>query len=273
MIDAQAAENGPNTNMNSLIAGGDDEHSREAQQNEEKAIDEKVTGCPMAAKIKTLTDEEVIDNALLVLVAGYETTSSSLAFITRLLVRFPEVQERLRQALVKATENGTRFDFERLQGCQYLDAVIQETLRMYPPIYSFTTRVAAKEKQYGDLTIPENIAVFTSTCELHNNPDIFPNPTEFQPDRFLPENRTADMAFAWQPFGAGPRNCIGMRFAQMEIKITLAKLLTCYRLIGGEKDPVGNAHVDTTTLPALQRIKDPLLVTLTKLDERPSVAA
>ncbi|OQR74338.1 thromboxane-A synthase-like [Tropilaelaps mercedesae] len=275
MIDAQAVKNGPGTDINSLIAGDEAERNQKAQQNKKKVTDEKIPDeqCPMTAKLRALTDEEVIDNALVVLLAGYETTSSSLAFITRLLVRFPEVQERLRQALVEATENGTGFDFERLQRCEYLDAVIQESLRMYPPVYSGTTRIAAKEKQYGDLTIPENIAVFTSTRELHNNPDIFPNPHEYQPDRFLPENRTADMAFAWQPFGAGPRNCIGMKFAQMEIKIALAKLLMCYRLTGGEKDPVGDAHVDTTILPALQRIKDPLLVTLTKLDERLSVAA
>lgn len=121
-----------------------------------------------------------------------------MAFITRLLVRFPEVQEKLREALVEVTENGTRFDFERLQRCQYLDAVIQETLRLYPPIYSFTARVARKEKVYDGLTVPEGAFVIASTNELSMNPDIFPEPEKFKPERFLPENRTSDMAFGSQ---------------------------------------------------------------------------
>ena len=71
----------------------------------------------------------------MLLPSSYETTSSSLAFLTKLLVRFPEVQEKLREELMEATDGGKVFDFERLQRCPYTEAVVQEALRMYPPVY------------------------------------------------------------------------------------------------------------------------------------------
>lgn len=91
--------------------------------------------------MEVVTDKCLISkmfcHVLYVHCCSYETTSSSLAFIVRMLVRYPEVQERLRSELLEATGNGNRFDFERLQKCHYLEAVIQETLRMYPPIYGY----------------------------------------------------------------------------------------------------------------------------------------
>ncbi|OQR72996.1 thromboxane-A synthase-like [Tropilaelaps mercedesae] len=241
MLDAQSTDGcGSNIDMHSLIAGDEAEKRQEANK---------------ASGQISLT------------ASTYETTSSTLAFLTRLLVRFPEVQERLREELIAVTNNGTRFSFESLQRCQFLEAVIQETLRLYPPIHSFTVRVVAEEKVYGKLIIPKGVALFVSTCELHKNPEVFPEPHEFCPDRFLPENRTADSAFFWQPFGAGPRNCIGMRFAQMEIKLTIAKLLTRYRLKAERFDPLGESKINVEIMAALQKIKDPLSVILVKLDE------
>lgn len=101
------------------------------------------------------------------------------------------------------------------------------------------------------------MSVFSSVRELHYDEEVFPNAHEFQPERFLPGNKTSAMAWSWQPFGAGPRNCIGMRFAQMEIKITMAKLLTKYRITSPD-EPKHNSLIETTVLPVLQQIKGPL---------------
>lgn len=122
---------------------------------------------------------------------------------------------------------------------------------------SLVARTAAEEVKYGSLTIPKGMSVFSSVNEIHHDEEVFPNPYEFQPERFLPENRTPAMAWSWQPFGAGPRNCIGMRFAQMEIKLTMAKLLTKYR-ISSESEPIHEPLIETVVMPVIQQIKDPL---------------
>ncbi|XP_003745699.1 cytochrome P450 3A6-like [Galendromus occidentalis] len=254
MIDAQGSES--NADISALIAG-DDAERHQAQQEKGKTLGQ----CPIS-KSKGLTDKEITANAFLVLAAGYETTSSSLAFITRVLLRFPEVQERLREELLEATNGGQVFEFEKLQKCRFMESFIQEVLRMYPPIHSFTSRYANEQKIYGDLTVPQGVDVLASTIALHYNEEVFPNPWEFQPTRFLPENKSVAMSWAWQPFGAGPRNCIGMRFAQMEIKITLAKLLTKYRL-SCDSEPKGDIQIPTMDRPALQQIRDPLMVKTT----------
>ncbi|OQR72997.1 thromboxane-A synthase-like [Tropilaelaps mercedesae] len=276
MLDAQSTDGrSSSTDVHFLIAGDEAERKHAKQQNgnctannqkesveEQKPFtDDAPSGCPFAVKSKGLSDAEVIDNA-------YETTSSALAFTTRLLVRFPEIQERLREEIIEATNHGTQFDFETLQRCQFLEAVIRESTRMYPPVFSFTARHAAEEKCYDGLTIPKGSTVIASTVSLHYNAEIFPEPNEFRPDRFLPENCTPEMAFAWQPFGAGPRNCIGMRFAQMEIKITLAKLLTKYRLVAEKFDPLGDARISVRKeQPIFNKIRDLLLVTLVKVSD------
>lgn len=113
------------------------------------------------------------------------------------------------------------------------------------------------------MVIPRGTNVFVSVQELHCNPEIFEDPHKFNPERFLPQNKTPSMAWAWQPFGAGPRNCIGMRFAQMEIKIALAKLLTKYKIYS-EREPLYEPKISTKCLPNLQRIEDPLLCHLEK---------
>ena len=129
---------------------------------------------------------------------------------------------------------------------------------------SLTARVAREDVKYGKLTIPKGVAVFSSVNEVHYNEKVFHEPYEFRPERFLPQNKTPAMAGSYQPFGSGPRNCIGMRFAQMEIKITMAKLLTKYR-ISSENEPKHESFIKTIVLPIQQRIKDPLNCKLEKL--------
>ena len=123
--------------------------------------------------------------------------------------------------------------------------------------FSLSARTAAEDVRYGEIKIPKGMSVFSSVNELHYNEEVFPNAREFRPERFLPENKTPAMAACYQPFGAGPRNCIGMRFAQMEIKITLAKLLTKYR-ISSPDEPKHDPLIRTVEMSILQRMRDPL---------------
>ncbi|EEC12187.1 cytochrome P450, putative, partial [Ixodes scapularis] len=169
-----------------------------------------------------------------VLLQRFETTSNSMAFITHMLVNYPEVQEKVRQELLSVLGPDEEITYNTIQKLPYLHCVVCETMRMYPPIFGFVTREAAVDKQYGKLKIPAGTAVMSAVEYIHNDPDNWDNPHVFDPDRFLPENKQKFNPLAWQPFGAGPRNCIGMRFAQMEIRFTFAHILRKYRLVPTE---------------------------------------
>ncbi|XP_054708508.1 cytochrome P450 3A5-like isoform X2 [Uloborus diversus] len=178
-----------------------------------------------------MTDEEVAQNSALFLLAGYETTSTALAFTTHLLAHHPEVQEKIRSELneyIQGSEEG--LTYEILNKLQYLDQVLSESLRLYPPIIFFVNREASTDVVYGKLKIPKGASIQVPVYFLHHDPTFWNNPEEFNPDRFSPENKKKHDSMVFQPFGAGPRNCVGMRFARMEAKMALAKLLQKYKL-------------------------------------------
>lgn len=201
-----------------------------------------------------LDDDDITQNAFLVLVAGYETTSNTLTLVSHMLVNYPDVQEKVRQELMAALgPDDEEISYNTIQKLPYLNCVIQETMRLYPPIFAFVTREAVVDKQYGKLRIPTGTAIMAATEYIHRDPSNWENPDTFDPERFLPERRKGQNPLAFQPFGAGPRNCIGMRFAQMELRFTLAHILRKYRLEAtpnSDKDP---AEIDMN--PLVLRIK------------------
>lgn len=228
-----------------LTAADDNEH-------EIKQSAPASNGFVQASKT-VLDDDDITQNAFLVLVAGYETTSNTLTLVSHMLVNYPEVQEKVRQELQAALGSDEEITYSTIQKLTYLNCVIQETMRLYPPIFSFTTREAVVDKQYGKLKIPAGMAVMAATEYIHHDPSYWEDPDKFDPDRFLAERRKGQNPLAFQPFGAGPRNCIGMRFAQMEMRFTLAHLLRKYRLEAtpnSEKEP---AEIDMN--PLVLRIK------------------
>ncbi|XP_037507676.1 thromboxane-A synthase [Rhipicephalus sanguineus] len=200
-----------------------------------------------------LDDDDITQNAFLVLVAGYETTSNTLTLVSHMLINHPDVQEKVRQELLAALGTDEEISYNTIQKLTYLNCVIQETMRLYPPVFAFVTREAVVDKQYGKLKIPAGTAVMAATEYIHRDPSSWEKPNTFDPDRFLPERRKGQNPLAFQPFGAGPRNCIGMRFAQMELRFTLAHILRKYRLVAtpnSDKDP---AEIDMN--PLVLRIK------------------
>lgn len=199
-----------------------------------------------------LDDDDITQNAFLVLVAGYETTSNTLTLVTHMLVNYPEVQEKVRQELLSVLEQDEEITYSTVQKLPYLNCVVSETMRLYPPIFAFVTREAVVDKQYGKLKIPAGTAVMAAIEYIHRDPENWKDPHTFDPDRFLPENKQFD-PLAWQPFGAGPRNCIGMRFAHMELRLTLANILRRYRLEATENSDVDPPQIDMN--PLVLRLK------------------
>lgn len=119
----------------------------------------------------------------------------------------------------------------------YLEAVVKETLRKYPPLTEFTRRVSQDKYQIKGITLEKDTVVIVPAYAIHHHPDYYPNPEKYNPDRFMPENKHLLVPYTYMPFGQGPRNCMGMRFAYQEIKLCLARLILNYQFHSTPKTP------------------------------------
>ncbi|XP_076040655.1 cytochrome P450 9e2-like [Oratosquilla oratoria] len=188
----------------------------------------------------SVTDDTIISQVVLFLFAGLQTTSAALSFTADLLARHREVQERLREELRSLMETYGEFNYKAIGEAKYLDACIHEALRLYPP-GSITERITTKEYTIPgtDVKIEKGTVIVFNVWALNRDPRIWEDPNDFKPERFLPENKTPEQNFAFQSFGQGPRNCIGMRFALLEIKLAVAHLIlnVDLRLAPGHESP------------------------------------
>jgi len=176
-----------------------------------------------------LSDDDIYANSITFLLAGYETTSNALAYTTYLLALHPDIQQRLYEELKANIPDSEDENFyEAVYKLDYLDAVLNESLRMYPPAWQ-TGRMSEEQVKLGNYTIPAKTSIQIPIYSIHHCEDYWPDHLKFDPERFSPENRSKIHPYHFMPFGHGPRNCIGMRFALTEAKITLAKVLLKFR--------------------------------------------
>ncbi|NXA98309.1 CP4V2 protein, partial [Melanocharis versteri] len=156
---------------------------------------------------------------------GHDTTAAAMNWVLYLLGHNPEVQKKVHKELDQVFGNTERsVTMDDLKNLRYLECVVKEALRLFPsvPMFARTLREDCCIKGYQ---IPRGANVLVLTYALHRDPEIFPDPDEFKPERFFPENCKGRHPYAYVPFSAGPRNCIGQRFAQMEEKTLLALIL------------------------------------------------
>lgn len=168
---------------------------------------------------------------VLFFVAGYHTTASLLTFCSYELAMNPHVQVKLLQEINEvAGENGD-IDYDTLVKMPYLDAVLSESLRKYPPILKLERTSASEKYSLGStgIELTKGQLVEIPVYAIHYDEDNYPNPDHFEPERFLPENRHAIKPYTYLPFGAGPRNCVGLRFALLEAKLGLVRLIQKYK--------------------------------------------
>lgn len=176
---------------------------------------------------------EIAPQAFSFFAAGFETSSTLMTFIL-----YELAQQKNQHIQVKAREEVTRvlekyngeLTYESLNDMVYIDQIINETLRKYPPA-SAVARVPNVDYQYGDMSfkIPKGTRVFISVYGIHHDPEYYPNPEAFIPERFSPEEVAKRHSSAFLPFGDGPRNCIGMRFGKMQAKIGLVTLVKNFK--------------------------------------------
>jgi cytochrome P450 len=155
-----------------------------------------------------MSDEEIRDELLTLLVAGHETTATSLAWAVERLTRHPEKLERLRAEVADGRE-------------EYLTATIQETLRLRPVI-SIVLRKLTEPVEIGGYELPAGVTVAPCIYLVHRNPEIYPEPMRFRPERFL---ERPPGTYTWIPFGGGVRRCLGASFAQFEMAVVLRELV------------------------------------------------
>ncbi|XP_034087300.1 cytochrome P450 3A40-like isoform X2 [Gymnodraco acuticeps] len=178
-------------------------------------------------KDKGLSDHEILSQAMIFLFAGYETSSSSLSFLAYNLAINPHIMKRLQEEVDSTFPNKGPVEYQALMEMEYLDGVINESLRLYP-IAPRLERVAKATVEINGLVIPKDMVVIVPTWTLHRDPDLWPEPEEFKPERFSKENKGNIDPYTYMPFGAGPRNCIGMRFALVMMRLALVEILQRY---------------------------------------------
>jgi len=177
---------------------------------------------------EAFTDREVRDQVMTLMFAGHDTSTSTLSFMMYELAHHPEVAEKLR---VEQDEvlGGEAPSIDRLEQMPYLDMVLDEVLRLYPPAW-IGPRRAVRDFEFGGYTVPSGAYVNYCSWASHRIPEVFPEPEAFIPERFAPERKAALPRGAYVPFGGGSRICIGKRFGQTEVKLVATMLLQRLRL-------------------------------------------
>jgi cytochrome P450 len=201
----------------------------------------------------TMSDKELRDQLMTLLLAGHETTATALAWSFDLLLRHPQPLQRLRDSLAAGEDD-------------YLRATISESLRLRP-VLPLAGRRLAKELAVDGLTLPPGTDVTPAIWITHTRADLYPDPFAFQPERFLGDGPES---YAWIPFGGGIRRCIGASFAEFEMRIVLREVLTRCDLHKASPQPEKTGRRNITLSP---KGGTPVVVTARRPAREPLVAA
>ncbi|KAL5283720.1 hypothetical protein ACFFRR_006159 [Megaselia abdita] len=191
------------------------------------------------AEENRLTLNEISAQAFLFFVAGFETTSATLGFLFYHLALDQEMQDKARAEVNEVLKkcNG-KLEYENIKDLVYLDMLFNETLRMYPPVPIYMRKAINDFKiPDTDITLEAGKGVMIPVYAIQHDPEIFPEPEKFIPERFTPEEVANRHPMAFIPFGEGPRICIGLRFAKMQAYVGLVELLSKFKFLPTENTP------------------------------------
>ncbi|XP_077526697.1 cytochrome P450 3A5-like [Haemaphysalis longicornis] len=205
-------------------------------------------------------------NGMSTFMGGYDTTRLAMTFWFYLMGKHPDIQEKMRKEALDAYKaEGDHLSHDTLTNLTYTNQVISETLRLYPPVISFTTRCAEEDYQWGSYLIKKDTSVMVPVYQLHHDPLLWVDPEKFDPDRFSPENKHLINPIAYQPFGLGPRMCIGYRLGLLELASVTTQVLRHFRItLGPSQKP--DLELDTYALLAVP--KDTVWITLQRLNNK-----
>ncbi|GAV06315.1 hypothetical protein RvY_16329 [Ramazzottius varieornatus] len=208
---------------------------------------------------RTLTLDEVLAQSIIFFIGGFETTAATLTFMAYHLATHPDIQERLRKEIEQVIGLDGEPTYDLIAQIPYLDQCINETLRMHPPA-TRTERECREEWTYANLRLDKGTIISIPIYAIQHDPEYWPEPDRFNPDRFSEENKHKIVPFTFLPFGQGPRNCVGMRFAIYEIKMVIVSILKRYRMVSTSR----------TVMPVTQDVglaipKNPLWLNVERL--------
>ena len=175
-----------------------------------------------------MTDLQVRDEAMTLFLAGHETTANALTWTWYLLSKNPETEAKLREEL-KVVLDGRVPTVEDVPRLRYTEMILAESMRLYPPAWAIG-RLALKDHELGEYTIPAKSLVLLSPYVTHRDARFFQEPERFDPERWTQEERARQPQFAYFPFGGGPRRCVGESFAWMEGILLIATLAQNWRM-------------------------------------------
>ncbi|KAH8277616.1 hypothetical protein KR018_002239, partial [Drosophila ironensis] len=179
-----------------------------------------------------LTLEQMAAQSFVFFVAGFETSSSTMAFCLYELALQQDIQQRLREEIESVLNkvDGGAVTYDALAQMTFLDQVISETLRKHPIVPQLLRETNLNYKvSNSDLIIEKGTSVLIPVHNIHHDPELYPDPERFDPSRFEPEQVKERHPFAYLPFGDGPRNCIGLRFGKLQAKIGIVCLLRSFK--------------------------------------------
>lgn len=217
-------------------------------------------GMMMAARDREtgvgMSEKELVDEVTTLIVAGHETTANTLNWAWYLISQHPEVEAKM-HAEIDAMPEEPAPALARMEELKYTHNVIDETLRLYPPVWVFSRRAIDSDELSG-YTLPAGADLLLSPYHLHRHPRYWKEPNSFHPERFDAEHEAERPRFAYMPFSAGPRHCIGEAFSFYEMLIHLSKVGRRYRLRFEHEGPVEfEAQVNLRTRHPLYMTLEP----------------
>lgn len=196
-------------------------------------------------KKNSISDDDITAQALIFFLAGFEVISTAMTFLAYELALNPEIQSKLYEE-ISATleENSGNITYEAIISMKYLDSVVSESLRLHAPL-AFIDRKSVKpytihpsRSSEAPLHLEKGTTIWVPVSSFHHDEKYFPNPMKFDPERFNDENKHKIKPFTYLPFGAGPRTCIGSRFALLEIKLIILQILQHFEIVRDAKTAV-----------------------------------
>ncbi|XP_014276563.1 cytochrome P450 6k1 [Halyomorpha halys] len=183
---------------------------------------------------KAYTDLEMSAHCTTFYLDSTVTSGMALTFFLLELAKHPDIQERLRSEIISVGNKPEDFDYDKINSITYLQMVLDETLRVHSPL-SFVSRICTKDTIIEDVKIEKGTRIYISSISLHTDPEYFPDPEKFDPERFSEINKESMTKYTFFPFGEGPRICVGMKYASIFVKTSIVLFLLKYRVL-----PCGN---------------------------------
>ncbi|XP_066540921.1 thromboxane-A synthase isoform X2 [Hoplias malabaricus] len=245
MLDVRSSKECVSLEHFDVVSHADEQANAQPQTAEEEHHHDEPSRRPQQKRM--MTEDEIIGQAFIFLLAGYETSSNTLAFVCYLLAIHPESQVQLQREVDDFYAKHDSPDYNNVQELKYLDMVVCEALRLYPPGFRFARDVEEDCVVNGQF-LPKGATLVIPASFLHHDAQYWPEPEKFMPERFTPEAKASRHPFVYLPFGAGPRSCVGMRLAQLEIKMALVNIFKRFNVVACEDTKVPLELKSNTTL-------------------------